>query len=104
MDTEITVIEARDLIRSKKTLQLIDLRSPVEYNRGSIQGFINIPLSELSLKIPQLEGRKHTLLLCQDGTQSHQGLLLLEATGFNVQVVRGGLRDWARVIDPTLPV
>ncbi len=102
MEKEITVIEARDMIKSEGNLQLIDLRSSNQFEKASVEGFVNIPLNELSLKIPKLEGSRSTLLLCEDGTQSYQAMMLLEVTGFKVQVIRGGIRDWAKIIDPSL--
>ncbi len=102
MEKEITVIEARDMIKNEGNLQLIDLRPSVEFERGAVDGFINVPLNELSLKIPQLEGGKTTLLLCSDGSQSYQGQMLLEVTGFKVQVIRGGIRDWVKIINPSI--
>ena len=100
MSTEITVIDARDAIRDEgDSLQLIDVRSKVEFESDSINGFINIPLSELSMRISDLSGNKRTLLICKDGNMSHQALALLEATGFKGQVIRGGLKDWKKVIN-----
>jgi rhodanese-related sulfurtransferase len=102
MEKEITVIEARDMIKNRTDLQLIDLRTPSEFRKGSVQGFVNIPLNELSLKIPILEGKKTTLLLCKDSTKSFQGQTLLEVTGFKAHVIRGGMQDWVKIIDSSI--
>lgn len=104
METEITVIEARDLIRSsdEHTLQLIDVRTKAVYENESLPGFINIPVNEISRKIDQLDGKKRTLLLCKDGSQSVQALKLLESCGFSGQIIRGGLDDWKRIITTPL--
>lgn len=100
METELTVIEARDLIKSSddNSLQLLDVRSKAVFENESLPGFINIPVNELSRKIDQLDGKKRTLLLCKDGSQSVQALKLLESCGFSGQVIRGGLDDWKRII------
>lgn len=104
MESEITVIEARDLIKSsdENTLQLIDVRSKAVFENESLPGFINIPVNEISRKIDQLDGKKRTLLLCKDGSQSAQALTLLESCGFSGQVIRGGLDDWKRIIKTPL--
>ncbi|MBU2644745.1 rhodanese-like domain-containing protein [bacterium] len=104
MDIEITVIEARDLMRSSdnNTLQLIDVRSKKVFENESLPGFINIPLNEISRKIDRLDGKKRTLLICKDGSQSLLGLKLLESCGFTGQVIRGGLDDWKRIIQSPL--
>ncbi len=100
METEITVIEARDLIKSSENnaLQLVDVRTKAVFENESLPGFINIPLIEMSQKVNQLEGKKRTLLICKDGSQSTQALKLLESCGFSGQVIRGGLDDWKRII------
>jgi rhodanese-related sulfurtransferase len=105
MEIEINVIEARDLIVSNnqdKSLQLIDIRPKESFERLSLPGFVNIPLADLSRNIPNLDGKRRTLILCQDGMLSYKALKLLESCGFNAQVIRGGLDDWTRIIDPSL--
>lgn len=104
METELTVIEARDLIKSSETntLQLLDVRTRSVFENESLPGFINIPVNELSRKIDQLDGKRRTLLLCKDGSQSQQAMKLLESCGFNVQVIRGGLDDWKKIIETPL--
>ena len=104
MEIEITVIEARDLIKSSEdnTLQLIDVRTKTVFENESLPGFINIPVNELSRRINQLEGKKRTLLICKDGSQSLQALKLLESCGYSGQVIRGGLDDWKRIIQGPL--
>ena len=104
METELTVIEARDLIRSSEdhNLQLLDVRTKVVFENESLPGFINIPVNELSRRVDQLDGKKRTLLICKDGSQSVQALKLLESCGFSGQVIRGGLDDWKRIIQTPL--
>lgn len=98
MEKEITVIDARDLINEEKDLQLIDVRSAEAFLEGSLDGFINIPLSRLSQEIPNLDAKKRTLILCSDGTLSYQALKLLESCDIRAQVIRGGLSDWKQII------
>ncbi len=98
MEKEITVIEARDLIKSHKELQLIDVRSKDAFSSYSLEGFINIPLNKLGQEIPNLDGKKRTLIICSDGSQSLEALKLLESCGISAQVVRGGHADWKKII------
>lgn len=105
MEKEITVIEARDLIRENKdndSLQLIDVRSKEAFANGSIPNFINIPLIEVSRNIPELDGKKKTLVLCNNGKQSFEAIKLLESCGFEATVIRGGINDWRKIIDSSL--
>ena len=97
-EKEITVIEARDLIKSEKDLQLIDVRSAEAFAEYALPGFINIPLSRLSQEIPNLDGKKQTLIICNDGILSYQALKLLESCDINAKVIRGGHIDWKKII------
>lgn len=97
-DKEITVIEARDLMKANKDLQLIDVRSEDEFAGFALPGFLNIPLSRLSQEIPNLDGKKQTLIICNDGNLSFQALKLLESCDVNAKVIRGGYTDWKKII------
>jgi len=97
-EKEVTVIEARDLMKSEKDLQLIDVRSAEAFEEYSLPGFINIPLSKLSQEIPNLDGKKLTLIVCNDSNLSYQALKLLESCDINAKVIRGGHNDWKRII------
>ena len=96
---ELTVIEAQELMESNDNLQLLDVRSTEEFAKKSLPGYTNLPLADLSHAMPQLEGKKRTLLLCSDGTQSLQAQQLLDACGFETQIIRGGLRDWVEIFE-----
>ncbi|MDT8446469.1 MAG: rhodanese-like domain-containing protein [bacterium] len=99
MDHEITVIEAFELIHSADNLRLVDLRSKEAFAKKSINGFSNVPFADLSNELGGFDNRKKTLLLCEDGTKSHQALQLLEACGYSATVIRGGIKDWLAVIE-----
>ncbi|MBU3916097.1 rhodanese-like domain-containing protein [bacterium] len=102
MEKEITVIEARDIIKSGETLQLIDVRSQEAFEDYALPGFINIPLNRISQEIPNLDNRKKTLLICADGSQSTQAQKLLESCEINALVIRGGHIDWKKIISTPL--
>ena len=95
---EITVIEAFDLISSAGKLQLIDIREAADFSKDAIDGFSNIPLSELTHHMPELDARKKILLIDADGSQSHQAQTMLEACGYEPIVIRGGIRDWKKIV------
>src|SRR3989339_645260 len=102
MEFEITVIEAYERIQKSEDLQLLDLRPAQDFQKKSIPGFVNLPMSELSAELGQLGGKKTTLLLCEDGSKSHQARVLLEACGYPSLVIRGGMKDWEGIIEPAL--
>jgi len=97
---EITVIEARDLLRTNDYVQTIDVRLPAEFAKGSLKGAINIPLNSISREIHTINPDRKTILICNDGSISQKALVLLEACDFKAQIIRGGLRDWKKIIGP----
>lgn len=53
---------------------LIDVREPVEYEEGHLEGSINIPLGKLSLFLETLKDLNTPLFLyCRSGARSHEG-------------------------------
>lgn len=99
MENEITVIEAFELMQSETNLRLVDLREAKDFEKKAVEGFVNIPFANLSNELGGFDNRQKTLLLCADGTQSHQARQLLEACGYSAQVIRGGMKDWKQVIE-----
>ena len=49
-------------------------------------------------EIPNLDAKKTTLLICNDGSLSIQASKLLEACKFRVYTIRGGIIDWEQII------
>jgi phage shock protein E len=55
---------------------LIDVREPVEYEEGHLEGSINIPLGKLSLFLETLNDLNTPLYLyCRSGARSHEASL-----------------------------
>lgn len=49
---------------------LLDARTPGEYARGHIEGFINIPVDELRDRLSELDKKKKVYIICQSGLRS----------------------------------
>jgi rhodanese-related sulfurtransferase len=64
----IDINEARELLKQGATL--IDVRSPGEYAKDSVDGAVNIPLEELHLHAHKIAG-KQCVVFCNSGTRSH---------------------------------
>jgi len=74
------------------SVTLIDLRTPMEYENGHIDGFVNLPLSELRARLHGLDKRKKTYLHCQIGHRGYVGARILAQHGFEVYNLSGGYR------------
>jgi NADPH-dependent 2,4-dienoyl-CoA reductase/sulfur reductase-like enzyme/rhodanese-related sulfurtransferase len=75
--------------------QLIDVRNPDEFARGTIPGSINIPLNEIRERYQEISS-KDVLVNCQVGQRGHTAALLLNELGFNAVNLDGGYLTWSK--------
>lgn len=64
---------------------IIDVREPIEYKTGHVEGAINIPPSELMAGAKQLYGiAKDTpmVLYCHSGSRSNVSIQILHSRGY----------------------
>lgn len=107
--TPITVDQlANRIAQAKNEIQLIDVREPEEVEIASIDGFVNLPLSqygEWSERIQsQFDPHIETIVLCHHGVRSAQMCQWLQSQGFtHVKNVTGGIEEYAVVVDSTVP-
>lgn len=70
---------------------LVDVRSPAEFNSGSIKGAVNIPLNAISGQLTKFKGKKSVVVFCQSGSRSSVAKGILEKNGIP-NVINGGSR------------
>ena len=69
---------------------ILDVRSEAEFYSGHIEKSLNIPLSEISSKIDQLEDKDQPIITCcASGIRSSAAANILRAKGYT-NVVNGG--------------
>ncbi|MGE4346691.1 MAG: rhodanese-like domain-containing protein [Flavobacteriaceae bacterium] len=83
-----------DKISDKEYLFLVDVRTPEEFNSGSVDGAVNIPLSLLEQELSQFKDRENIVVFCRSGARSGNAKLILESNGFE-NVTNGG--PWQNV-------
>lgn len=71
---------------------MLDTRTVREYERGHINGFINIPVDELRERINELDKTKPVYVICQSGVRSYIATRILMGNGFNAYNFAGGYR------------
>ena len=76
---------------------LLDVRTPAEYARGHVEGFVNIPVDELREHIDELEKTKPVYVICQSGLRSYIACRILTGNGFDAYNFAGGLRFYDAV-------
>lgn len=96
-----------NIINGEKTMQwhevadavadgwtLVDVRTPEEFNAGTIPGAINLPLDDLRERRDELAGRR-ALVFCRVGQRGHVAASLLGQLGVTVANLDGGFLTWS---------
>jgi adenylyltransferase/sulfurtransferase len=81
---------------------LLDVREPWEVELVSLDGAVNIPLGQLAERMGELDPVVPIVAVCHHGNRSEQARLMLEANGFDVRNLAGGIDAWARDVEPEL--
>ena len=74
-------------------LVVLDVREPVEWDYGHIEGAVHIPLSLLPLRVAELPAAQ-TLVVCKIGGRSAQAVAWLQQQGHDAVNLAGGMLDW----------
>ncbi|MCA8914268.1 MAG: MBL fold metallo-hydrolase [Planctomycetes bacterium] len=79
-------------------LQIVDVRSPLEFSGDSIEGSWNIPLEELEKRLTELNTAKGTIVLnCAAGNRGLMAAQILERRKFsNYKIMDGGMAGWIK--------
>lgn len=76
-------------------VQLVDVRTPREFDLGNIPGAINIPLDELRERLDEVADK--VIINCQVGLRGYLAERILTQHGRRVRNLDGGYRTWARI-------
>lgn len=79
-----------------KCPQLIDVRTALEFDSEHIKGSKNLPLNELGQKDPGLNLSEPVFVICRTGNRAGRAAAQLNASGFDCEVLQGGLLEWRK--------
>jgi rhodanese-related sulfurtransferase len=100
---DVTVQEARRLIEDKPDLALLDVRTESEYEEGHIEGAVNIPVQELSVRFDELSPEDELLIYCRTGNRSAQAVDILLDLGFTkIYHMDEGIKGWTEAGYPVV--
>ena len=75
-------------------LVVLDVREPIEWHYGHIDGALHIPLMELVERVGELPDAQ-TLVVCKVGSRSAQAVMWLNQQGRDTVNLDGGMLEWA---------
>ena len=103
----ITARELKDWLDAGKSIELIDVREPNEYEIVAIPGSKLIPKDRIltGAALAELPQDRQLVLYCKSGVRSAEALAAVKNAGFRDAVhVQGGVVGWVKQIDPSLPI
>jgi len=94
---EINAKELFAMIQDKNHLELIDIRTPAEIERGVIPNAKTLPMHLIPLHINYFSlSQKQIVIYCRTGSRSAQACRFLNQQGINNVInLRGGIVKWA---------
>ncbi len=96
LQNRLNVIYWNDVANIGKTDLLVDVRSPEEYELGSIPNAVNIPIDELRGRLVELPKDKSIYIFCQIGLRGYLAQRILIQNDYeNVRNVSGGYALWS---------
>jgi rhodanese-related sulfurtransferase len=102
---EISPSEVKTRLDNSEHIRLIDVREPEEHAICHIEGAELMPMNTIPQNLQQLDsGDAPLIVFCHHGVRSLTVVDWLRRQGVeNCQSMRGGVDQWSREIDPTVP-
>ncbi|MFP8489796.1 rhodanese-like domain-containing protein [Gracilimonas sp. Q87] len=102
----ITVQNLKQKKENRDSFFLLDVRDYHEYLVSNVGGY-HIPYDDLDNRLDEIDDYKEVelIVMCRSGNTSIDACKKLMEAGFkNVISLKGGMKRWAKEIDPSLPV
>jgi rhodanese-related sulfurtransferase len=83
-------------LQEGRPVQVVDARTNLEYQQGTISNAQHAPVSEMpgSLERVPLDATVPVVVLCLSGHRSRPGTLWLRARGYEAYSLQGGVIAW----------
>lgn len=80
-------------------VHLVDVRTKLEYDQGTLPGAINIPIDDLRSRIDEFPKETEIIIFCQVGLRAYLATRILQQNGFTkVRNLSGGYLTYQTVI------
>ncbi|MCW2818813.1 MAG: Rhodanese domain protein [Marmoricola sp.] len=74
---------------------VLDVREPVEWHHGHVEGAVHVPLTEVPGRLEELPRDRQLLVVCKVGGRSAQATAFLREKGFEAINLAGGMLEWS---------
>lgn len=100
---DILPVDLASRLERGESIQLVDVREPVEIQISKLPGSRLISIDELPKRLSELDQNQETIVYCRVGVRSARAVDILQRAGFaNVKNLRGGINAWADQVDSTM--
>lgn len=90
--------EAKQLVKNQNA-QLVDVRTPEEFEATKIQQAVNLPLQQLDSLAAQLDKSRPIVVFCRSGQRSQMAMQMLMSMGYSDVHNMGPYTAWQQCPD-----
>ena len=102
---EMEVTELNKLLNNESPPIIIDVREEFELEISKINGAVHIPMNQVPKRLEELDPDIAYVVMCRTGVRSSQICEFLSNQNFrSIANLSGGINEWAKKIDSSLPV
>jgi rhodanese-related sulfurtransferase len=96
--------DLKKLVDAKDTsIFILDIRAETDYDKGHIEGAVNIPFKEVGRNLDKLPQDKKIIVYCYTGQTGGQTTALLNIAGYDARSLNGGMNNgWAKAGYPVV--
>ncbi|TLM97393.1 MAG: rhodanese-like domain-containing protein [Actinobacteria bacterium] len=89
-------VDAAGLVEAQKSgAQVVDVRTPSEFQLGHIPGAVNVPVDQIQAQSASWDKNATYVIYCASGARSQIAVDLLKAAGFaNLKHFNTGIQAW----------
>ena len=101
----ITVKEFAEAVKNDSTAVIVDVRTAEEFAEGHIEGALNIDVKDASAfdnGIKTFDNSRTYYVYCRSGRRSHKAATKIQALGFKVFDMEGGITAWKNADMPVV--
>ena len=105
MPIEVDVATVNEMQQKEEAFLLLDVREQNEYDIAKIEGSVLLPMSELRLRLEELEPHQDSRIVvhCHHGGRSMQVTRGLRERGYTkAQNMSGGIDAWSLQVDSSV--
>jgi len=100
---EISVSQLRERFIKNDSFVLVDVRESEEFELTKLPRALLIPFNRLHDRMHEINVEREIIVYCRSGVRSARATLLLKENGYKkVKNLRGGIKEYAEKIDPSI--